>query len=535
MKPQVNYIPSTITSMLEASAEVKNDADLIYEGKSVTFKNLYHDSKRTAAGLATLGIGLGDRVGFWLPNTPAYLTLYFACARLGAIVVAINTRFRASEVEDVLERTGTKALIMWPNFRGKNFAGILEEMDRSALERLEVAILYSEEGHTPESLAGVSKVVRYESLFEYGARHIDSSEPSHGCNIFTTSGTTKAPKFVLHSNESMAIHAAEVAQNFGYRNPLTVVQQDMPLCGVFGITGVLAAIAGARKLVLTSAFDADLTVDLMVKHKVTHFDGSDEMIDRLLHATNRDDIFERISFAGYAFFNSYLDDIVDRAERRGLYAVGLWGMSEMQALVTRRDRADPVDLRKKGGGRPVSPRAVARVRDPRSGKLCVTGMAGELEIKGPSRMLKYFKNPEATSETLTDDGFVRTGDLAQMEPEGGFEFLARMGDVLRLGGFLVSPAEIEAEIQCHPGVADVQVVSAPIEGADRPFAFIVTDPGTTIDESQVLSHCANRLAKFKIPIKVAKLEAFPVTESANGMKVKRTKLREMAIKLLKNQ
>mgnify|MGYP001282912891 CR=1 FL=1 len=409
---------------------------------------------------------------------------------------------------------------------------ILEEVDHAAIDRLELAILYSEDHTDQSNVAGIARTLSYNELFDVGTHDADAAKAAFGCNTFTTSGTTKAPKFVLHANESMAVHAAEVALDFGYADPTTVVQQDMPLCGVFGLTGVLAAIAAARPLVLTSAFDAERTLALMAEHKVTHFDGSDEMIDRLLRATDRDENFERIGFAGYAIFNSYLDDIVERAERRGLHAVGLWGMSEMQALVTRRDRDDPAKIRKKGGGRLVSPRAAARVRDPETGELCAEGVAGELEVKGPSRMLEYFGDAASTTETITEDGFVRTGDLCQMEPAGGFEYLTRMGDVLRLGGFLVSPAEIEAEIQAYPGVAGVQVVSASMGGADRPVAFVISEAGATVEEGPTLAHCAARLAKYKVPAKVVPLDAFPVTESANGVKIQRGKLRQMAIDLV---
>ena len=266
--------PATITTMLAIAASESNGAGVIYEGRTLTYNSLDRESRRVAAGLSALGIGLGDRVAFWLPNTPAYLTLYFACIRIGAIAVAINTRYRAGEVEDVLGRTGAKALIMWPGFRGIDFPGILEEVDRSALDRLDIAILCSEDGAPCSALPGVTRTVTYDSLFDSGICDTDASQPNLGCNTFTTSGTTKAPKFVLHANSSMAVHAAEVARDFGYGDPATVVQQDMPLCGVFGITGVLAAIAAARPLVLTAAFDADRTAALMAEHKVTHFDGS---------------------------------------------------------------------------------------------------------------------------------------------------------------------------------------------------------------------------------------------------------------------
>jgi len=147
-------------------------------------------------------------------------------------------------------------------------------------------------------------------------------------------------------------------------------------------------------------------------------------------------------------------------------------------------------------------------------------------------MSEYYGDPGSTAKALTEDGFVRTGDLAQMERGGSFEYLTRMGDVLRLGGFLVSPAEIEAEVQAHPAVGGVQVVSAPFGGADRAIAFVVPEAGVEVDEGAVQAHCAGRLAKYKVPAKVVSLEAFPVTESANGIKIQRTKLREMALALV---
>lgn len=524
--------PVTVTALLAASVAAAGDAPAIHYGeRTMSYRALAAAVSRAAAGLAALGIGGGERVAFWLPNTPAYLVLYFACARLGAIAVAINTRYRAAEVEDVLGRTGAKALVMWPGFRGIDFPGLLEAVDPKALERLEIAILYSESGEPAQTVPRARRVVRYDSLFGSGSHESDAATAPGGCNTFTTSGTTKAPKFVLHSNAGIAVHAVEVARDFGYADPSTVVLLELPLCGVFGFTGAMAALASGRPMVMTTAFDAERSVALMARHAVTHFDGSDEMIDRLLRATDREDVFRRIGFVGYAMFNSYLDDIVERAERRGLVAVGLWGMSEMQAFAARRDRSDPPDERRKGGGRLVSSRAAARVRDPESGDLCPEGVDGELEVRGPSRMTEYYGDPEATSQAITADGFVRTGDLARMEPGGRFEYLARMGDVLRLGGFLVSPAEIEAEVQRHPAVAGVQVVSAPLGGADRAVAFVVPAPGAVVDEAAVQAHCAARLARYKVPARVVSLAAFPVTESANGVKIQKVKLRQMALDL----
>ncbi len=521
--------PSTVTDLLAVAARANPEgAALVWQGAAMSYRALEEASRRVAGGLAALGVGRGDRVAFWLPNMPAYLVLYFACVRLGAIAVAVNTRYRAAEVEDILGRTAAKLLVLWPGFRGIDFPGILAEVDRAALDRLETVVVCGEGDGAPNLDLPGRRIVRYRELTAQAPRGRDRATPGLGCNIFTTSGTTRAPKFVLHANAGIARHAAEVARDFGFDDPGTVTLMALPLAGVFGFAGTMATLAAARSVVLMPAFDAEEMLALIARHRVTHFDGSDDMIDRLLDAGGDEALFRRVRFAGFAAFNSALADIVERAERRGLRLVGLWGMSEMQALVARRDARAPAAERKKAGGRLVSPHGAARVRDPESGRLLAPGEAGELEIAGPSRMLEYWGDPEATRATLTDDGFVRTGDLCRMEKDGGFEFLSRMGDVLRLGGYLVSPAEIEDELLSHPVVEAAQVVAATGAGGQRAVAFVVLRRDAAFHEEALRAHCARRLAGYKVPVRILALDAFPVTESANGVKIQRAKLREMA-------
>ena len=233
-------------------------------------------------------------------------------------------------------------------------------------------------------------------------------------------------------------------------------------------------------------------------------------------------------YIGYANFNANLADIIDRAEARGLTLVGLYGMSEVQALYARQDPADPIDARRLGGGKLVSPQSEVRVRDPESGQLLGHGEHGELELAGPSLMAGYYGNAEATAAAMTDDGFVKSGDLGYTTADDHFIYLARMGDVLRLGGFLVSPAEIEAHLQSHPMVADVQVVGTTTERGIRPVGFVTMAPEQAFDEAALLEHCLAGLAKFKVPVRILPVDAFPTTMSANGTKIQRGKLREMA-------
>ena len=534
MATKANQYSETLTGLLEASAAAAPETPaLIYGGTSLSFAGLAAQARRAAGGLASLGVKPGDRVAFWLPNTLAYVTLYFACARLGAIAVAVNTRFRSGEVGDIVGRTGAKVLVLWPDFRGIDFPGILADVAPAALERLETVVVYTEGDDAPSVSIPGTRTVAWERVARHARFDGDHASPDGGCNIFTTSGTTKAPKFVLHGHAGIAKHAKEVATQFGLREPGTVAYLGLPFCGVFGFCQVIAALAAAKPTILTTAFDAEEAVRLMAGHSVTYFNGSDDMVDRMLAITGDRKPFRQIQSAGYGIFNSELADIVDRADAAGLTLTGLWGMSELQALVAWRDPKASAKTRAKAGGDLVSPTAQVRVRDPDSGALLGVGEAGELEITGPSRMLEYYENPESTADAVTEDGFIRTGDLGRLEAEGGFEFLSRMGDVLRLGGFLVAPAEIEAEVQSHQTVESVQVVGAGSAAGNRAVAFVVPIEGSTVDETAIQAHCARQLAKFKVPARVISIDAFPVTESANGIKIQRGKLRTMAEEILR--
>ena len=150
-------------------------------------------------------------------------------------------------------------------------------------------------------------------------------------------------------------------------------------------------------------------------------------------------------------------------------------------------------------------------------------------------MICYLDNEEATAKTITRDGFVKTGDLCVMEDERSFTFLARMGDVLRLGGFLTDPVEIEDCLAAHETVDQAQVVAATTASGSRAVAFVILNDGETPAEGDLIAHCKSQLASFKVPVLVEAVTRFPTTESANGVKVQRAKLRQMAEELIKSR
>ena len=291
----------------------------------------------------------------------------------------------------------------------------------------------------------------------------------------------------------------------------------------------MATLAAGKPSVLVESAEIDRIARLIAQHHPTTMFGSDDMFARLLDLVPGEDPFPSIRYAGFAAFNAALADLPEQAEARGLRLRGLYGMSEVQALYALRPFDEPVARRKLGGGVPTSPLAHVRVRDPDSGELLGPGTAGALECAGPSLMVGYYGNDKATAEAMTADGYVRTGDLAEIDGRGGFTFLSRMGDVLRLSGFLVNPLEIEQRVQEVPGIDGCQTVAVARGEGVRAVAFVMLKQGATLDEDAVIAHCRRGLANYKVPVRVFAIDEFPRTPSPNGFKIQRHKLREIAL------
>ena len=502
-----------------------NDPALIVGGETISFAQIDQAATKRAAGLQKLGIGAGDRIALWLPNRADWLVFLFAAARLRAQCVAVNTRFRAAEVGDIVGRSGCSALIYEPGFKGIDFDGILGAVDRAALACVKHIISCG--GLSAPGLDGIPTVPVPE-LDAAPPAPLPDARPEDGAIVFTTSGTTSRPKFVLQSQSSLTVHARDVAKAFEYDAAGTVLLQALPLCGTFGLAQALAGIAARRPSVLMPAFDAGEAVRLIGRHKVTTFNGSDEMLGRIADLAGPADL-DSVKWCGFAAFsNARVVDFVERCAARGLHLAGLYGMSEVQALYARQPLDARAEQRALAGGMLVSPSAGVEVRDPETGAQLPVGVSGELYLTGPSRFLEYAGNPQATAETITPDGFVRSGDLGYLTEDGGFVFETRMGDGIRLGGFLVNPAEIDAWIERHNSVAACQTVGIEVSGKTRPVSFVVPAGPEEVDESDLLDHCRQGLAGYKVPVRVLPLAQFPTTDGPNGKKIQRSALRALA-------
>ncbi|MCG8493562.1 MAG: AMP-binding protein [Sneathiellales bacterium] len=517
----------TIPQLIKNKAEnIGSKPAIIDRGQSTSYQDLYGRSQSLAVGLASLGLKKGECVGLWMPNITAYIEAFLACASLGLIVVSVNTKFKSHEVSDIVSRSGCKALILWPDFKNIPFLEILNEIGKDDLKSLDNIVLYREE-ETELVLPPCVKdktVTLLSDLYLPVREECPDINPEDGVVIYTTSGTTGKPKFVLHSHFSMVQHAIEVANDFGWSKPDTKLLQALPLCGTFGLTQAISGIAAGAEVYCMAVFDPAIAATLIQENQITCMNGSDDMYAMLLAQSEQSVPYPSLTSAGFAAFNPALEDIVEKAEARGIKLYGLWGMSEVQAFVGHQDVDMPAGLRKRAGGRLISPTAEVRVRDPESGILLGNGENGEIEIKTVSQMKEYFLNPEATAKTLTEDGFIKTGDLGFLDGEGRFVFLSRMGDVLRLGGYLTDPVEIENAIQDVVGVEKAQVVGVETDRGAKAFAFVIGSAAP----ADILIHCQQTLAGYKLPIHMEMVDTFPMTESANGLKIQRAKLRQMA-------
>jgi fatty-acyl-CoA synthase len=281
------------------------------------------------------------------------------------------------------------------------------------------------------------------------------------------------------------------------------------------------------------AFDADRAVELIERHRITTVTGPDEVMLRIIEAADPPERIGSWREGGYGAQAVDSELLIARGDALGIRLFQCYGSSECLGLTARQPPDATPDERAVGGGVPVSPLTQVRVRSEETGELLPAGTPGLLEIKGPSVMAGYLYREDATAAAFTEDGWFRTGDVGYLVGDSNrFVFLSRKNDVLRLAGFLVEPTEISNYIERMHGVVSAQAVAVQTARGPRAVAFVIREDGAELRESDVVDHCAAALAQYKVPWRVFFVDSFPTTPSANGDKVQRGRLRELADHLL---
>lgn len=495
----------------------------------VTRGELWRRTGALAEELRTRGIGAGDCVAVWMPNWSDALAWQFAVAARGAHVIGINTRYNVEEVRHVLDRARPKLVALAHDFHGLDLLGRLKEAigDGPAPP---VAVVAGPGREVPDpAVADVGGGAWVPTLTEGSIDGtVPGSDPADLAVAFTTSGSTGMPKLAAHSAAGVLAHAAADAATIGIAEGDHVLCA-LPLSGVFGYQTAMAALAAGGVCVFAPVFSADAVLDDMESLRVTHVVGGDDLVLRLAEAWREDERdLSAWRWWGMADFQGRSRELAVWArDEFGTLTSGVYGSSELFALTSHWPHDEPEPARWVGGGRVVHPGIEVRVADPVTEEVLAPGHEGELQFRG-SNVVDAYLGAEVP-DAFTRDGWFHSGDLGTIVDDGVFAYVCRMGDALRLHGFLVDPAEIEVRLAAHPDVHTAKVVGVPdASGATVAIGFVVPEEGRAPDPAALRTWCADGLAKFKVPETVHVIEEMPTTSGTNGTKIRAAALREWA-------
>lgn len=500
--------------------------------RRVSRTELRRRALRLAGDLAEAGVGRGGCVGVWLPNWSDALAWQFGAAARGAHVIGVNTRYNVEEVAHVLDRARPAVLAVAHGFHGLDLGDRLRRAVAAAEAPAPAVAVVTAPGAPPAAdpaaydVGGGAWVPRTDGAGVPAARDVADELTV----AFTTSGSTGKPKLAAHRQSAVATHAREDVVALGIRDG-DVVLCALPLSGTFGFSTAMAAIAGGATCLLEPVFEPGAVLADMARSGVTHVTGADDLVGRLADAWRGEPVdLPTWRLLGIADFMGRVPELAAWArDQFGTVTVGLYGSSEVFALAAVRPVDDPLPRRWEGGGRLVSPRYAARVVDPATEEPMPTGERGELQLRGSNVVDAFLGAPDAAARSFTADGWFRSGDLAELHADGSFTYVCRMGDVLRLRGFLVEPAEIELRLAAHEAVETAKVVGVRDgAGATQAVAFVVLRPGGAATPDELRSWCAAALAAFKVPAAVHVVDEMPTTTGTNGTKIRTSVLREWA-------
>jgi HIP---CoA ligase len=510
--------PRTVPAALDRFASQLPGQDaLITDDRSFTAAALRNEVHRAAAALITLGVQPGDRVAIWSPNTWHWVVACLAIHHAGAAMVPLNTRYTVSEASDILARTHAPVLFAMGRFLGNDrVAGL----DRDALPALRHIVRipideadgtwdeFIERGSDPESTAAV--VTRAAAV-----------TPDDVSDILFTSGTTGRSKGVLCAHRQSLSGSASWAANG------EITSDDRYLCinpffHNFGYkAGILACLQTGATLIPHLTFDPLRTLQAIEQQRITVLPGPPTIYQTLLdHPARGDYDLSSLRFAvtGAATVPVVL---VERMQSELDIDIVLtaYGLTEANGMGTMCRADDDAVTVATTCGRPF---ADFELRIDKAGG----GEAGEVLLRGPNVMLGYLDDPEATAAAIDADGWLHTGDIGAVDERGNLRITDRLKDMYICGGFNVYPAEVEQVLARMNGVAETAVIGVPdARLGEVGQAFVVTRPGSELDEESVITYTREHLANFKAPRSVRFVEALP--RNAGG-KVVKPQLRELA-------
>jgi acyl-CoA synthetase (AMP-forming)/AMP-acid ligase II len=516
----------TIARLVRAAAERHGNRPAIVDGdEELSFARLAGEVKRAARSLMAEGIARGDRVALWAPNGWRWIVTALAVHSTGAALVPINTRFKGEEAAYVLSKSGARALFATTDFLGADALAMLDATG-IALPTLKTVVVIG--GPTP------GRALSWEA-FLAGADAIPADvaearalavEPGDVCDIMFTSGTTGRPK------GAMATHAQTLRAFRDWSDIVGLRASDrylvaLPFFHSFGYkAGWLACLMMGATTYPLAVFDVNAVLERVERHAITVLPGPPSLYQSILA---RDDLEARkldslrLAVTGAAVIPVELVGRM-RAEIGFDTVLTGYGLTEATGVSTLcRDGDDPETIATTSGR--AIPGVDVRVVDDQ-GLDVPPGTAGEIVVSGYTLMKGYFDDDGATAETFDEKGRLRTGDIGVMDARGNVRITDRKKDMFIVGGFNAYPAEIEAVLLRHAGIAQVAVVGAPDDRlGEVGVAFVVPRAGAAVDEQELIAWSRERMANYKVPRRVVRVDVLPT--NATG-KVLKYRLRELA-------
>ena len=504
--PEVTVPDTALTPFVFEKAAERGDKPALVDagsGRSLTYEQLFGAVKSFAGGLRARGFEKGDTLAILLPNLPEYAVAWHGTAWAGGTVTTVNPLYNAEEIGHQLKDAGAKFLIVFP----QALENAKKAAEGAGVE--EVFVLGEAEGATPLT-----------ELFGEPLAEQAEVDPEDTVALPYSSGTTGLPKGVMLSHRNLVANILQAEASLGMSDD-DVVIGVLPFFHIYGMTVIMnMGIYNGITTVTMPRFDLEQFLSTIQEHKVTRA----YVVPPIALALAKHPLVDKydlssldLVLSGAAPLGAELEQAC--AERLGCEVVQGYGMTETSPV----SHTAPRGKHKPGTIGPVLPNMECRIVDPETGEDAEQGERGELWMRGPNIMKGYLNNEEATRETIVEDGWLRTGDVAILDEDGYFAIVDRVKELIKYKGFQVAPAELEALLVEHPGCADAAVIPVPDEEAGEiPKAFVVL-AGEDTSTEELQKFVAERVSTYKQIRAIEVVDEIP--KSASG-KILRRVLRD---------
>ncbi|TDW06049.1 AMP-binding protein [Pseudobacillus badius] len=540
-------IQETVGGLLAKRAkQLPQHEALVYPDRNLryTYSEFDRLCRKAARGLMALDIDKGEHIAVWATNVPEWVTLQFATGKMGAVLVTVNTNYRAAELEYLLQQSESQTIVLIEDYRGNSYIDTIYEicpelyssepgkLSSKRLPLLKNVVVLSEKTYSGTyNWADILELAERVTEEQLDARTAEL-EPDEVINMQYTSGTTGFPKGVMLTHSNLINNAFHIA------GCMELTEQDrlcipVPFFHCFGcVIGTMACVTVGATMVPVQEFDPEAVLTTVEAEKCTALHGVPTMfIAELNHPNFSNYDLSSLRTGVMAGSNCPVEVMKAVMNTMNMEEITIcYGQTESSPVITQTRTNDPVELRVETVGRAL-PDVEVKIVEPGSSRELPPNRQGELCTRGYHVMKGYYNNLEATKEAIDEEGWLHTGDLAVMDENGYIRVTGRLKDMIIRGGENIYPREIEEFLYTHPKILDAQVIGVPDEKyGEELIAWIILKEGETASADEIKDYFKDKISRHKIPKHIRFTKEYPMTASG---KIQKFKLREQSMGLLK--